>query len=67
MATDDRHNSGSLRAARQDGDLLTGAVAVVALGLLFRFKISNPALVALAAITGLIAFPLLKPNWVLIK
>jgi chromate transporter len=49
------------------GDVLTGLIALAALGLLFRFKISNPILIAAAAVVGLIAFPMLKPAWVLIK
>ncbi len=49
------------------GDALTGFVALGALGLLFRFKISNPVLIAAAAVVGLIAFPMLKPGWVMIK
>lgn len=49
------------------GDVVTGLLAVVALGLLFRFKISNPVLVAAAAVIGLIAFPIVKPTWVLLK
>jgi chromate transporter len=49
------------------GDVLTGALALGALGLLFRFKISNPALIAAAGLIGLIAFPILKPTWVLMK
>jgi chromate transporter len=28
-----------------------------------RWKVSNPALVAAAAIVGLIAFPLMQPTW----
>lgn len=46
---------------------MTGLIAVVALGSLFRFKIANPILIAAAAIVGLIAFPWLKPTWVMIK
>lgn len=49
------------------GDILTGLIAFVALGLLFRFKISNPVLIAAAAVVGLIAFPLVKPTWVMIR
>jgi chromate transporter len=49
------------------GDVLTGILAIIALVLLFRFKISNPVLIAAAATIGLIAFPLLKPTWVMIK
>ena len=49
------------------GDVLTGLIGLVALGLLFRFKISNPLLIAAAAVVGLIAFPMLKPTWVMVK
>ena len=49
------------------GDVLTAAIALVALGLLFRYKIANPVLIAAAAVVGLIAFPWLKPTWVMIK
>src|SRR5574337_504200 len=43
------------------GDWLTGLVGIVSLLMLFRWKISNPILVAATAIIGLVAFPLLKP------
>jgi chromate transporter len=49
------------------GDWLTALVAVGSLMALFRWKISNPLLVAAAAIIGLLAFPLLKPEWVFVK
>jgi chromate transporter len=49
------------------GDVLTAALAAGALALLFRFKISNPLLIAAAALVGLIAYPLLKPSWVMIR
>ena len=49
------------------GDLLTAIIALVALGLLFRFKISNPVLIAAAALIGLIAYPLLQPQWVMVR
>ena len=49
------------------GDALTAALALGALALLFRFKISNPLLIALAAIIGLIAFPLIRPQWVMLR
>jgi len=42
-------------------------LGVVALVLLFRFKISNPVLIAAAAVIGLVAFPILKPTWVMLK
>jgi chromate transporter len=35
--------------------------------MLFRWKVSNPLLVAITAVIGLIAFPLLQPAWVMVK
>lgn len=49
------------------GDILTGLIAVGALALLFCFKISNPALIAVAAALGLLAYPLLQPEWVSVR
>ena len=49
------------------GDWLTALVALVSLIVLFRWKVSNPLLVAVTAIVGLIAFPLLQPAWVFVK
>src|SRR5438552_8361831 len=49
------------------GDWLTALVAVGSLVVLFRWKVSNPLLVAATAIIGLIAFPLLQPTWVFVK
>ena len=49
------------------GDVLTGLVALVALTLLFRTKIPNPALIAAAAVIGLVAYPMLRPAWVMLK
>ena len=49
------------------GDLLTAVVALGALGLLFRFKISNPVLIASAALIGLVAYPLIQPTWVMVR
>ncbi len=49
------------------GDWLTALVALASLVVLFRWKVSNPALVAATAIIGLVAFPLLKPTWVFVK
>ena len=49
------------------GDWLTALVALDSLVVLFRWKISNPVLVAVTAVIGLIAFPLLKPGWVFVK
>jgi len=49
------------------GDVLTALIAIGALGLLFRFKISNPVLIAAAAVIGLVAYPLLQPQWVMVR
>jgi chromate transporter len=49
------------------GDWLTALVALGSLGVLFRWKVNNPVLVLATAIIGLIAFPLLKPTWVIVK
>jgi chromate transporter len=47
------------------GDWLTALVAVVCLGVLFRWKVSNPLLIAATAVVGLIAYPILQPAWVM--
>ena len=49
------------------GDWLTALIALGSLALLFRFKVSNPLLVAATAAIGLVAFPLLQPAWVFVK
>lgn len=49
------------------GDILTALVALGSLALLFRFKISNPVLIASAALIGLVAYPLLQPTWVMVR
>jgi chromate transporter len=49
------------------GDWLTALVALGSLVVLFRFKVSNPVLVAVTAVIGLVAFPLLNPTWVFVK
>jgi len=49
------------------GDWFTALVALVSLGVLFRWNISNPVLVAATAVMGLIVFPLLQPTWVFVK
>jgi chromate transporter len=49
------------------GDVLTALIALGALGLLFRFKIGNPVLIAAAAVIGLVAYPLLQPQWVMVR
>jgi chromate transporter len=49
------------------GDWLTVLIAAASLFALFRWKVSNPILVAVTAIVGIIAFPILRPDWILIK
>ena len=46
------------------GDWLTILIAVVSLAALFRWKVSNPLLIGVTGICGLIAYPLLQPQWV---
>jgi chromate transporter len=48
------------------GDWLTLLIGVVSLTVLFRWKVSNPLLMAAAAILGLIAYPWLHPAWVMV-
>ena len=47
------------------GDWLTVLIGVVSLAILFRWKVSNPLLIAATAVVGLIAYPLLQPTWVM--
>jgi len=49
-----------LLARRAIYDVPTAAVALISLGVLWRFKVPEPILVAAAGIVGLIAFPLFK-------
>jgi chromate transporter len=49
------------------GDWFTALVGLVALGALFRWKVSNPLLIAAAAALGLLAYPALQPSWVMLK
>ena len=53
--------------ARSRSDWLTVLVGLGSLAVLFRFKVSNPLLIAATAVIGLIAFPLLQPGWVYVK
>jgi chromate transporter len=48
------------------GDWLTALTGLVSLAVLFRWKVSNPLLIAATAAVGLIAFPLLQPTWVMV-
>ena len=49
------------------GDWLTALIAVASLGVLFRWKVSNPLRIAVTAAIGLVAFPLVQPTWVFVK
>ena len=49
------------------GDWLTVAIGAASLAVLFRWKVSNPLLIAATAMIGLISFPLLQPTWVMVK
>ena len=49
------------------GDWLTAVIVIASLVALFRWKIGNPTLMAAAAVIGLIAFPLLQPDWVFVR
>ena len=49
------------------GDWLTALIGLTSLAVLFRWKVSNPMLIAATAAIGLIAFPLLQPAWVMVK
>jgi chromate transporter len=49
------------------GDWLTALVALLSLVVLFRWNVSSPIVVAVTAVIGLIAFPLLQPTWVFVK
>jgi chromate transporter len=49
------------------GDWFTALIAIVALVILFRWKVSNPLLIAASAVAGLICYPLLHPTWMMLK
>jgi chromate transporter len=49
------------------GDWLTVLIGLASLAVLFRWKVSNPMLIAAAGAVGLIAFPVLQPTWVMVK
>jgi chromate transporter len=49
------------------GDWLTAAIGLASLAVLFRWTVSNPLLIAATAVIGLIAYPLVGPDWVMVK
>jgi chromate transporter len=54
-------------SATPQGGWLTAAIALISLAILFRWKVSNPLLIAATAVVGLIAYPLLQPTWVMVQ
>jgi chromate transporter len=48
------------------GDWLTALIGIVSLLILFRWKVSNPLLIAATGVVGLIAYPILQPAWVMV-
>lgn len=48
------------------GDWLTALIGIVSLAILFRWKVSNPLLIAATGVIGLIAYPILQPGWVMV-
>jgi len=48
------------------GDWFTVLIALISFGVLLRSQVSNVILVAATALIGLIAFPILRPTWVLL-
>jgi chromate transporter len=48
------------------GDWLTALIGIVSLAVLFRWKVSNPLLIAATAVIGLVAYPILQPGWVMV-
>jgi chromate transporter len=49
------------------GDWLTALIGVASLAVLFRWKVNNPLLIAATAVVGLVAYPMLRPDWVMVK
>jgi chromate transporter len=49
------------------GDWLTALIGAGALLVLFRWKVNNALLIAATAIVGLIVYPILQPDWVMVK
>jgi len=48
------------------GDWLTALIGIASLAVLFRWKVSNPLLIAVTAVIGLVAYPILQPGWVMV-
>ncbi|HZR73987.1 chromate efflux transporter [Bradyrhizobium sp.] len=48
------------------GDWLTALIGIVSLAILFRWKVNNPLLIGATAVIGLVAYPILQPDWVMV-
>src|SRR6201995_1076760 len=48
------------------GDWLTALIGIASLAILFKWKVSNPLLIGVTAVVGLIAYPILQPGWVMV-
>jgi chromate transporter len=48
------------------GDWLTALIGIACLAILFRWEVSNPLLIGATAVIGLIAYPILQPDWVMV-
>ncbi len=48
------------------GDWLTALIGIASLATLFKWKVSNPLLIGVTAVVGLIAYPILQPGWVMV-
>ncbi len=49
------------------GDWVTLRVGLGSLVALFRWMLSDPLLIGVCALIGLVAFPLLQPGWVMVQ
>src|SRR5205809_7222110 len=59
--------AGALLSRIAIGEVLTILIALLSLGALSRWKLSTYKLVPIPAAIALVAFPLLRPGWVLLK
>jgi chromate transporter len=49
------------------GDWLTALIGAASLAVLSLWKVSNPLLIAITAVIGSVAYPILQPDWVMVK
>src|ERR1700759_4322964 len=55
-----------LRGRSAIGEGLTALIGIASLAILFRWKVSNPLLIAATGVIGLVAYPVLQPAWVMV-